>query len=273
MNASQDGIYFHCGLNQTAVNNIMWVQHVRVRVVRSATSMARRYMGDADVRTMEDITAALGGCNTGGVAPSDTNISGWLRVLRAMEFGARTLGDGCQVLCRQMLSCPRARQRRFSVPMICSPRLGRWRCRSAATCAWAREGHRAEPRRHGGCADTGAPAPPVRCGFHRTIPSLLMSGARAEAGRTPGRVRAPARARAARRSASERAVRSCGRSADCVSVGGELDAFAGAACPCVECVVGWCEVCARVSQGSPALSVGFTQLDLGSVGPRRRRSP
>jgi hypothetical protein len=46
-------VYFHCGLNLTAHNNIL-------------------YGGDAQ---QEGQTSLLGMCNTGGVAPAETNIS------------------------------------------------------------------------------------------------------------------------------------------------------------------------------------------------------
>jgi hypothetical protein len=50
---SHVGVYFHCGDNLTASNNILWG-------------------GDAQQRGQ---TALFGSCNTGGVAPAETNIS------------------------------------------------------------------------------------------------------------------------------------------------------------------------------------------------------
>lgn len=74
---SHVGIYLHCGLNQSATNNIL-------------------YSGDVEQRGQ---TALFGSCNTGGVAPKETNISAVLR--RNIFFvtgAASTLFDGDELV-------------------------------------------------------------------------------------------------------------------------------------------------------------------------------
>jgi hypothetical protein len=63
---SHNGIYFHCGLNLTARNNIL-------------------YGGDAQ---QQGQTSLIGMCNTGGVAPAETNISAVLSTNIFVVVGA-----------------------------------------------------------------------------------------------------------------------------------------------------------------------------------------